>query len=105
MDARGGGLPGRWQSPSMLPSEPRPAHLTGRAGPGGPSGAGDLQHPEAHLVGRALAPHDVAVGLVLEGGQLVAQPLDVAAGDLDLLERLEPDRVDRPAALVVEVPH
>ena len=28
MDARAGGLPGRWQSPTMLPSRARAAHLT-----------------------------------------------------------------------------
>ena len=36
--------------------------------------AGDQQHPEAHLVGGALAPHDVPLLLALERRQLVPQP-------------------------------
>ena len=44
---------------------------------------GDLQDAEAHLVGGALAPHDVALRLALERREPVAQPLHVLAGDLD----------------------
>ena len=49
---------------------------------------GDREDAQAHLVGGALAPHDVPVGLALEGRELVAQPLHVAAGDLHGLARV-----------------
>ena len=53
-------------------------------------GRGDEQDPEAHLVGGALAPHDVPLGWPLNAGSRSRSALVVPAGD--------PHRVARGAA-------
>ena len=82
-------------------------HVTGAGGRARAHRQGrvTVQDAQAHLVGGALAPHDVPVGLALERRQLVAQPLDVPAGDLDGVDRRRAcTGLIGLAALVVEVP-
>src|SRR6478672_1154451 len=78
--------------------------VPGRDGGDG-SGPGDAQQAEAHLVGRALAPHDVALRQPLQVGQPVAPGLVVGAGDPDRVARLDRGRRHGHRCLVVEVPH
>ena len=59
MDAHAGGLPGRGSSD---------VHVTGEAAQGPMSGTRDREDAQAHLVGGALAPHDVLVRLASKEG-------------------------------------
>ena len=71
-----------------------------------PSGGGRVtsRMPEAHLVGGALAPHDVPLGLALERRQQVAQHWSCRQVTRTVSPGLQVHRLDRPGALVVEVP-